>query len=80
MEMKTLIESKSKLRVVSFNNSACKLQDKLITSKTDLDLKFYQKLFVIFFATCTLLIFPESPKNSEVLCNKYHPQEICNVW
>ena len=42
--------------------------------------KFYQKLFVYLFAFSTILIFPESPKELENICESYNSRKICNVW
>ena len=42
--------------------------------------KFYQNLFVIFISFSTILIFPESPKELENICETYNSREICNVW
>ena len=42
--------------------------------------KFYQKLFVFFIVFSTLLIFPESRKELENICESYNSREICNVW
>ena len=42
--------------------------------------KFYQKLFVFLLAFSTILIFPESPKELENICESYNSREICNVW
>ena len=42
--------------------------------------KFYQKLFVFFIALSTILIFPESPKELENICEIYNSRKICNVW
>ena len=42
--------------------------------------KFYQKLFVFFIAFSTILIFPESPKELENICEDYNSRKICNVW
>ena len=42
--------------------------------------KFYQKLFVVLISFSTILIFPESPKELENICNKYSPSQLCNVW
>ena len=44
------------------------------------DFKFYQKLFVFFLAFSTILIFPESPKELENICESYNSRKICNVW
>ena len=42
--------------------------------------KFYQKLFVFFISFLTILIFPESPKDLENICESYNSIKICNVW
>ena len=42
--------------------------------------KFYQNLFVLFISFSTILIFPESPKELENICETYNSREICNVW
>ena len=78
--MQTLIQPEVKLKIVSFDNSNCQVKEKSNNSKFGLDFKFYQKLFVILFASCAFLIFPESPKDSEALCKEYHSIEACLVW
>jgi len=45
-----------------------------------INFKFYQKLFVFLIAFSTILIFPESPKESENICESYNSRKICNVW
>ena len=42
--------------------------------------KFYQKLLVFILAFSTILIFPESPKELENICESYNSRKICNVW
>ena len=42
--------------------------------------KFYQKLFVFLLAFSTILIFPESPKELENICESYNSRKVCNVW
>ena len=42
--------------------------------------KFYQKLFVLLISFSTILIFPESPKELESICESYNSRKICNVW
>ena len=78
--MQAFIQSEEKLKIPSFDNSTYQVKEKLNNSKFDLDFKFYQKLFVILLTSCIFLIFPESPKESEVLCKKYHSKEACIVW
>ena len=78
--MQTLIKPKLKLKIASFDNSNYQVKENSNNLKFGLDFKFYQKLFVILFASCAFLIFPESPRDSETLCKKYHLAEACIVW
>ena len=47
---------------------------------SSVNFKFYQKLFVFLTAFSTILIFPESPKELENICETYNSRKICNVW
>ena len=78
--MQTSIKPEVKLKIVGFDNSNFHVKEKSKNTKFGLDIKFYQKLFVILFTSCTLLIFPEFPQNSETVCKKYHSTEACMVW
>ena len=78
--MQTFIQPEVKLKKASFDNSNYLVKEKSNNSKLGLDFKFYQKLFVILFASCAFLIFPESPQDSEVLCKKYQSTKACMVW
>ncbi len=78
--MQTLIHPKVKLKTASFDNSTFQVKEKFSNSKLDLDCRFYQKLFAILLASCAILIFPESPKSFQVLCEKYHSPKACIVW
>ena len=42
--------------------------------------KFYQKLFVFLISLSTILIFSESPRELENICESYNSKKICNVW
>jgi len=42
--------------------------------------KFYQKLFVFLISFSIILIFSESPKELENICETYNSRAICNVW
>jgi len=44
------------------------------------NVKFYQKLIVFLIAFSIFLIFPESPKELENICQIYNSRKICNVW
>ena len=44
------------------------------------DYKSYQKLFVVLISLSTFLIFPESPRELENICESYNFRKLCNVW
>tara|TARA_B000000565_G_C23590484_1_gene303023 strand:+ start:367 stop:597 length:231 start_codon:yes stop_codon:yes gene_type:complete len=44
------------------------------------DFKFYQKLFIVFISLSTFLIFPETPKEIENICESYNSKDSCNIW
>ncbi len=46
----------------------------------EFDFRFYQKLFVVLISLSTILIFPDSPKELENICETYNSRKICNVW
>ena len=41
--------------------------------------KFYQNIFVFLISFSTILIFPESPKELENICESHNSRKICNV-
>ena len=45
-----------------------------------INFKVYQKLFVLLISFSTILIFPESPRELENICESYNARKICNVW
>ena len=74
--MKTAI--KTNLKSKTFCNS--KVYTISREKENDLiDLKFYQKLFVLIISLSTILIFPESPKELENICENYNSRKLCNV-
>ena len=78
--MEALIHSELKLKRVNFDDSTYQVTEKLNNSKFGLDFKIYQNLFMIILSSCSFLIIPESPKDSEILCKKYHSAKACIVW
>ena len=78
--MQTLIQPKVKQKIASFDRLQSQVKENSKNRKLALDIKFYQKLFVIIFTSCAFLIFPESPQDSEALCKKYHSIEACIIW
>ena len=75
--MQTLIKPQARLKIASFDNSTYQVENKVINSKIESRYKLYQKLIVILLASSIFLIFPESPKDSEALCQKYHSRDAC---
>ena len=78
--MRTLIQPEVKLKTSSLNNLTYQVKEESSKSKFGLNYKFYQRLFLILLASSIFLIFPESPKNSEVLCKKFNSSKACMVW
>jgi len=75
--MKTALKSDFKSK--TFNSS----KNYICVKKKDIcyfNFKFYQKLFVLFISFSTLLIFSESPRELENICECYYTRTICNVW
>jgi len=75
--MKTAIESDLKSKTVCVSKSYIHLIEK---EKSLINFKFYQKLFVLLISFTTILIFPESPKELENICESYNSIKICNIW
>ena len=44
------------------------------------NIKFYQKLFIVLLSLSTFLIFPESPTELENICEIHNPRTLCKVW
>ena len=78
--MNTLVKPQIQLKTLSFNNLNGDPKVQLNNPKAALELKFYQKLFLVFLGMSIFLIFPESPKDSEKLCKKYNSADVCNIW
>ena len=75
--MKTALKSDLKSKTFCVSKSYPRLIKKEVSL---VDFKFYQKLFVFLLAFSTILIFPESPKELENICESYNSRKICNVW
>ena len=75
--MKTALNSDLKSKTFFNSKSYSFLKEKEISF---VDFKFYQKLFVVLISLSTILIFPESPKELENICEKYNSRKLCNVW
>ena len=75
--MKTVLGPDFKSKTFCISKSYPRLTEKEVSL---VNFKFYQKLFVFLLAFSTILIFPESPKELESICESYNSRKICNVW
>ena len=75
--MKTVLKPELKLKTSCISKSYSRLKEKEISY---INFKFYQKLFVFLISFSTILIFPESPRELENICESYNARKICNVW
>ena len=75
--MKTAVKSDFKSKIFRDSKSFLFTEEKELTF---VDTKFYQKLLIILISLSTFLIFPESPKELENICESYNSRKICNVW
>ena len=75
--MKTVFKPELKLKTYCISKSYCRFKEKEISF---INLKVYQKLFVLLISFSTILIFPESPREFENICQSYNSRKICNVW
>ena len=75
--MKTALKPDVKSKTFCISKSYLRLVEKEISLDSS---KLYQKLFVFLISLSTILIFPESPKELENICENYNPRKICNVW
>ena len=75
--MKIALGPDLKLKTLCIGKSYPRLVEKEVGL---VSFKFYQKLFVFIIAFSTILIFPESPKELENICESYNSRKICIVW
>ena len=75
--MKTAVEPDLKSKTFCNRKSYSCLKKKEVDY---INSKFYQKLFVVLVSLSTILIFPESPKELEGICESYNSRKLCNVW
>ncbi len=75
--MKTAFEPDLKSKTFSISKSYSLLVEKKVSLVSS---KFYQKLFVFLISFSTILIFSESPKELQNICEAYNSRKICNVW
>ena len=75
--MKTVLKPELQLKTYCISKSYIRLKEKKISF---INFKVYQKLFVLLISFSTILIFPESPRELENICESYNARKICNVW
>ena len=75
--MKTAFKTDLQSKTFCVSKSYTHLMEK---ETSEVNSKFYQKLFVFLLAFSTILIFPESPKELENICESYNSRKICFVW
>ena len=75
--MKTALKPDLKLKTYCMSKSYSRLTEKEISF---VNFKFYQKLFVVLISMSTFLIFPESPRELENICETYNSRKLCIVW
>ena len=75
--MKTALKPDLKSKTFFVSKSYSRLKEKEISF---INFKVYQKLFVLLVSFSTILIFPESPRELENICESYNSRKICNVW
>ena len=75
--MKTAIKPYLKSKI-SFSNKI--YSHKRVNEINLVDIKFYQKLFVVLISLSTFLIFKESPRELGNICEDYNSRKSCVVW
>ena len=75
--MNSAVKSVLRSKTFRVSKSYIRLKEKEISL---VNIKFYQRLFALFLALSTFLIFPESPKELENICESYNSRKLCNVW
>ena len=75
--MKAVLKPELKLKTYCISKSYSRLKEKEISF---INFKVYQKLLVLLISISTILIFPESPRELENICESYNARKICDVW
>jgi len=75
--MKAVLKPELKLKTYCISKSYSRLKEKEISF---INFKVYQKLYLLLISFSTILIFPESPRELENICESYNARKICNVW
>ena len=75
--MKTVVKPYLKSKTFCISKSFAPLREK---ENSIIDLKLYQKLFVVLISLSTILIYPESPRELESICERNNSSKLCKVW
>ena len=75
--MKTVVKPYLKSKTFCISKSFAPLREK---ENSIIDLKLYQKLFVVIISLSTILIYPESPRELESICERNNSSKLCKVW
>ena len=75
--MKTAVKPNLKSKTFSFNKSYTFSREREINL---VNIKFYQKCFVVFISLSIFLIFPEAPRELGNVCENYNNTKMCNIW
>jgi len=75
--MQIAVKSDLKSKIFYRSKSYTRLREKEIGL---IGSKFYQKLFIVLISLSTILIFPDSPRELENICETYNSRSSCVVW
>ena len=75
--MKTVFKPDLKSKTLSICKNYNLQKEKEISS---VGFKFYQKVFIVMVSLFTILIFSESPRELENICESYNSRNSCIVW
>ena len=75
--MNTALKPDLKSKTYCISKSYSRLAEKEISL---VNIKLYQKLFVVLISFSIILIFPESPRELGNICESYNSGKICKVW
>ena len=75
--MKTVLKPDLKPKTFCVSKSHSRSTEKEISL---INIKFYQKLFVLLISFSTFLTLPESPRELGNICESHNSRKMCNVW
>ena len=75
--MKTVVKPELKSKTFCISKSYILLREKEFGR---VNIKFYQRLFIVLISLSTFLIIPDSPRELENICQYYNSKKLCDVW